>query len=176
MSLKKLTSTDYAIIAELIKNSRLSDRQLGKILHVSQPTITRRRGQLEKERLLEYTAIPDLKELGFEILAITFGNRAAYPEHVELQIQKAKDFIERHPNIVFVSSGRGFSSDRVVISVHKNYSDYSRFQQEIKQEWEEIMAATGSFVTSLTSDSTLRNLTFTYLAELLKKENTQQKT
>jgi DNA-binding Lrp family transcriptional regulator len=176
MLLKKLTSTDYAIIAELIKNSRLSDRQLGKILNVSQPTITRRRGELEKKRLLDYTTIPDLKELGFEILAITFGNRAAYPEPAELQIQKAKDFIERHPNIVFVSSGRGFNSDRVVISVHKNYSDYSRFHQEIKQEWGEIMTVAGSFVISLTSDSTLRYLTFKYLAELIKKEQCQEKT
>jgi DNA-binding Lrp family transcriptional regulator len=55
MSLRKLRSIDFAIIAELIKNSRLSDRQLGKILHVSQPTITRRRGQLEKERLRHLT-------------------------------------------------------------------------------------------------------------------------
>jgi len=176
MSLRKLRSIDFAIIAELIKNSRLSDRQLGKILHVSQPTITRRRGQLEKKRLLDYTAIPDLKELDFEILAITFGNRAAYPAHAELQIQKAKDFIERHPNLIFVSSGRGFNSDRVVISVHKNYTDYSKFQQQIKQEWEEIMAVEGSFIISLTSDSILRHLTFKNLAELIKKEHGQEKT
>ena len=173
MSLKKLTSTDYSIMAELIKNSRLSDRQLGKILHVSQPTITRRRGQLEKQRLLDYTTIPDLKELGFEILAITFGNRAAHPEHAELQIQKAEDFIERHQNIIFVSSGRGFNSDRVVISLHKSYSDYSKFQQEIKQEWGEIMAVAGSFIISLASDSILRHFTFKYLAEMIKEANAQ---
>ena len=62
---------------------------------VSQPTVTRRRAELEKEKLLDYTAIPDLKKLGFEILAITFGNRAAHPQHAELQIQKAKDFMEK---------------------------------------------------------------------------------
>jgi DNA-binding Lrp family transcriptional regulator len=176
MSLKELKAIDYAIIAELIKNSRPSDRQLGKILHVSQPTITRRRGELEKERLFDYTSIPDLAKLGFEILAITFGNRAVDREHAELQIEKAKDFIRRHPNIIFVSSGNGFNSDRVVMSVHKDYSDYSKFQQEIKKEWGEIMTVVGSFIISLTSDSILRHLTFKYLAELIKEEHIQQKT
>jgi DNA-binding Lrp family transcriptional regulator len=176
MSLKELKAIDYAIIAELIKNSRPSDRQLGKILHVSQPTITRRRGELEKERLFDYTSIPDLAKLGFEILAITFGNRAVDREHAELQIEKAKDFIRRHPNIIFVSSGNGFNSDRVVMSVHKDYSDYSKFQQEIKQEWGEIMTVVGSFIISLTSDNILRHLTFKYLAELIKEEHIQQRT
>jgi DNA-binding Lrp family transcriptional regulator len=176
MSLKELKAIDYAIIAELIKNSRPSDRQLGKILHVSQPTITRRRGELEKERLFDYTSIPDLAKLGFEILAITFGNRAVDREHAELQIEKAKDFIEEYPNIIFVSSGNGFNSDRVVMSVHKDYSDYSKFQQEIKQEWGEIMTVVGSFIISLTSDSILRHLTFKYLAELIKEEHIQQRT
>ncbi len=171
-----MKAIDYAIIAELMKNSRPSDRQLAKILHVSQPTITRRRGELEKERLLDYTSIPDLAKLGFEILAFTFGNRAVHPEHAELQIEKAKDFIERYPNLIFVSSGNGFNSDRVVISVHKDYSDYSKFQQEIKQEGGEIMTVVGSFIISLTSDSILRHLTFKYLAELVKEGHIQQKT
>jgi len=173
---KKLKPIDFGIISELIKNPRLSDRQAAKKLGISQPTITRRRIELEKERLLDYTSIPDLTKLGFEILSITFGNRAARPQHAELQIQKAKDFMEKHPNLIFVSSGLGFGSDRVVISVHRDYSDYSKFQQEIRQEWGEIMTITGSFVISLVSDSILRHITFKYLAELMKKEQIQNKT
>jgi DNA-binding Lrp family transcriptional regulator len=173
--LKKRKSTDYELLFELIKNPRLSDRQVAKNMGVSQPTVTRRRRDLEEEKLLDYTAVPDLKKLGFEILALTFGNRAAHPQHAELQIQKAKDFIQRYPNLVFVSSGMGLDSDRVVISVHKDYSDYSKFQQEIRQEWGESMAVAGSFIISLISDSILRNLTFKYLAELMKKEHVQKK-
>ncbi len=172
----KLKPIDYEIISELIKNPRVSDRHLAKILKTSQPTITRRRGEIEKEKLLEYTSIPNLKELEFEILAITFGNRAAYPQHAELQIQKAEDFAEKHPNLIFASSGTGINSDRVIISIHKNFSDYSKFQQEFRQEWGGIMAIMGSFVISLASDSIIRNLTFRYLAELIKKEHVEKKT
>src|SRR4030043_213429 len=71
--MKQLKSIDYGIISELVKNSRLSDRQLARILKTSQPTVTRRRKMLDNEGLLGYTAIPDLKKLGFEILAFTFG-------------------------------------------------------------------------------------------------------
>jgi DNA-binding Lrp family transcriptional regulator len=172
----KLKLTDYELLSELIKNPRLSDRQVAKKMGVSQPTVTRRRAELEKEKLLDYTAIPDLKKLGFEMLAFTFGNRAAHPQHAELQIQKAKDFMEKHSNLIFVSSGSGFGFDRVAISVHKDYSDYSKFQQEIRQEWGEIMTVAGSFIISIASDSILRNLTFKYLAELMKREHVQNKT
>ena len=63
---------DYKILSELIKNSKTSDRSIAKLLNVSQPTVTRRRDKLEKEGLLEYTAIPNLEKLGFEIVAFHF--------------------------------------------------------------------------------------------------------
>ena len=44
--LKKLKPIDYELVSELIKNSRLSDRQVAKKMNVSQPTVTRRRGEL----------------------------------------------------------------------------------------------------------------------------------
>jgi DNA-binding Lrp family transcriptional regulator len=174
MSSKKLKSIDYAIIAGLIKNSRLSDRQLGKILHVSQPTVTRRRGQLEKERLLEYTAIPDLKKLGFEILAMTFANWKVgqYPGTF---VPKAKDFIGKHPSIIFVSTGRGNDSDRVAISVHRNYSDYAEFMQEIRKEWADYMEIEHTFIIALNSDDVLRPLSFKTMAECLEKEEPEPK-
>jgi DNA-binding Lrp family transcriptional regulator len=38
------------LISELMKNSRRSDRELAKALGTSQPTITRTRGKLEREK------------------------------------------------------------------------------------------------------------------------------
>jgi DNA-binding Lrp family transcriptional regulator len=56
------------LLYELIKNSRRSDRDLAKILHVSQPTITRMRKKLEtNDFILEYTLVPNFAKLGFEI-------------------------------------------------------------------------------------------------------------
>ena len=47
---RMLKKIDYRILAELMKNSRLSDRELAKRMRVSQPTVSRIRTQLEKDR------------------------------------------------------------------------------------------------------------------------------
>jgi DNA-binding Lrp family transcriptional regulator len=71
--MQPLKDIDYKIISEHIKNSRISDRELAKKVGVSQPTITRKRTIYEKERLLEYTSIPNFQKLGIEIMAFTFA-------------------------------------------------------------------------------------------------------
>src|SRR3989304_9887091 len=61
------------LLQELVKNSKRSDRDLAKILGVSQPTLTRMRKRLERDSyILDYTAIPNMTKLGFEITAFTF--------------------------------------------------------------------------------------------------------
>lgn len=157
------------LICELIRNSRRSDRELAKVIGVSQPTVSRNRERLEKEGVIEYTSVPNLGKLGFEIMAITFGNwkLAQYPD---TRVSAAKDFAQRHPNLIFLSSGRGLNSDRVAITVHKDYSDYTKFMSEIRSDWGEFMEVTGSFLISLSSDDPLRNITFKYLADCLEKE------
>jgi DNA-binding Lrp family transcriptional regulator len=60
------------LLFELMKNAKRSDREIAKIIGVSQPTITRMRQRLEKTAIVDYTVIPDWTELGFEIMAFTF--------------------------------------------------------------------------------------------------------
>ncbi|MCW3982010.1 MAG: Lrp/AsnC family transcriptional regulator, partial [Candidatus Bathyarchaeota archaeon] len=56
---------DSRILAELMRNSKVSDRQLAKRVGVSQPTITRRRARLEKGIINGYTTIPHWANLGY---------------------------------------------------------------------------------------------------------------
>ncbi|MBE0513125.1 winged helix-turn-helix transcriptional regulator, partial [Candidatus Bathyarchaeota archaeon] len=61
------------LLYELMKNSKRSDRELAKVVKVSQPTITRMRKNLEKmEYIREYTIVPAVEKLGFELTALTF--------------------------------------------------------------------------------------------------------
>ncbi len=61
------------LLSELLKDSKRSDRELAKVLSVSQPTVTRRRNSLVKEGTIqEFTIIPDFAKLGFEIMAFSF--------------------------------------------------------------------------------------------------------
>jgi DNA-binding Lrp family transcriptional regulator len=168
--MRKLTPLDIQIICQLIINSRQSDRQIAKKLKISQPTVTRRRTTLEKERLLEYTSIPDLKKLGFEIIAFIFGkwNLEKYPDTHANEMQK---FIHQHPNIIFISTGTGQTYDRIGISAHKNYSDYSRTIQDFQEGWGKYFENFSSFIVSLQSDNILLNITFRHLAECMSQTN-----
>ncbi len=164
-----MKSADLKLIRELIRNSRKSDRELSKLLGVSQPTVSRNRERLEKEGFVEYTGIPNLQKLGIEIIAITFGNWK-YEKYPDTRISEARNFGKRHPNLIFLSSGRGLNSDRVAVSVHKNYADYSNLMREIKTDWGKFMDVTGSFLISLSSDDPLRSITFKYLADYLEEK------
>ena len=68
-----MKDVELKLISELLKNSRRSDRELAKVIGVSQPTVSRLIQKLEKQGLIrEYTMIPDYVRLGFQIVSITF--------------------------------------------------------------------------------------------------------
>ena len=164
-----LKEIELRLISELIKNSRRSDRELAKALGVSQPTVSRIRVRLEKEGLIDYSAVPNLAKLGFEMIVVTFGKRD-FQKHPEINLQKAKDFAERHPGIIFGAAGSGLGYDRIAVSIHRNYSDYSKFLQEMRSEWAEIMDIKDSFIVSLTSKEVIQPLSLKHFADHLKNE------
>lgn len=139
------------------------------MLHVSQPTVTRTRARLEKQGLVEYSASPNLAKLGYKIMAVVFGKRD-FEKHPEDVFQKAKSFVERHPNMVFASDGSGLDHDRITISIHKSYSDYSIFMQEMRAEVRDIMSLE-SFLIDLTTENVLRTFSLKQLADDLKSQN-----
>ena len=109
---------ELRLIKELIKNSRRSDREIAKKLCVSQPTVSRVRIRLEKEKMLNYTTIPDLPKLGFGIIAVILGRRHMQ-RHPENHTKEAADFAKEHPNIIFAADGNGVGFDRVGISIQR---------------------------------------------------------
>jgi DNA-binding Lrp family transcriptional regulator len=169
-SLKPL---DYKIIAQLVRNSKQSDRQLAKTLNVSQPTITRRRIDLERKGLLDYTAVPNLGKLGFQILAFIFG-KWDFQEHPTTHVEEMKDFISKHPQIVYISTGSGLNFDRMAIAFFKDYSEYSDVMQEYKASWGKYFTNFSSFIVSLKSDNILRPLTFKPLTKSLVQDETKE--
>jgi DNA-binding Lrp family transcriptional regulator len=164
-----LKEIEIKLVCELIRNSRKSDRELAKIIGVSQPTVSRIRTRLEKEGVIEYTGSANLRKLGFEIIAITFGNKKR-EQRPEAKGTKVKGLTAKNPNMIFVSTGMGLGSDVVAVSVHKTYSDYAEYVQEIRAEWAESMTLTGSFLIALDSDDVLRPLSLRYIADCLERE------
>jgi DNA-binding Lrp family transcriptional regulator len=159
------------ILQQLFKNSKKSDRELAKVIGISQATFTRRRKQLERKIIQEYTITPNLWELGFEILAFTFV-RSKSPkskEEWEELIQKGRQSMAKYPNVIFSSKGEGLGMGTVVMSVHESYTSYSAFLSQVRQEWANIIIDMQSFIVSLKGEYMGKTFSFKYLADLLPK-------
>jgi len=129
--MKKLKPIDYRLLSELLKNSNRSDRELAKALRTSQPTVTRSRNRLVKEGMIkDFTIIPDFLEMGFEIIAITCFKARPSKEVAE----KAVKVTMLDPKIIFAARADGMGKNAVMISLHKNYSDFSNFIAKLMLE------------------------------------------
>lgn len=159
------------ILQQLLKNSKKSDRELAKAVGISQATFTRRRKQLERKIIREYTITPNLYELGFEILVFTFvrSNPPKSPEEAEELLQKGRQSMTKHPNVIFSSKGEGLGMRSVVVSVHENYTSYSDFITQLRQEWANAIVDTQSFLVSLKEEQMAKTFSFKYLADILPK-------
>ena len=150
------------LLLELIKNSKRSDREIAKVLKVSQPTITRTRKRLEKKAIANYTVVPDFPMLGYEIMAFTLiSSTGAKPDAIE----KAKEWAKKHPNIIFASQGEGMNINGAIISLHKSFGEYSRFMLELRRDWSGILKDVQTFMVSFEESVMIKPLSLTYLGE-----------
>lgn len=157
------------LLFELMKGSKRSDRELAKVLRVSQPTITRMRKKLEETAIAEYTVIPNWGALGFELMAVTFVNIRGESKSKEEQkktLEKCKRWMMEHPNIIFASNGTGMRMDGMMISFHKDYTDYSKFITEHRVEWAESLGDVKSFVVSVKGGEILKPFSLKYLEKV----------
>jgi DNA-binding Lrp family transcriptional regulator len=156
---------EMRLLAELLKNSKKSDRELGKILKVSQATVSRTRVKLEKIRVIqEYTIIPDFTKLGFELFAITTG-WFKVPRDEKLK-EKAKAWMKKYPNVLLSSRAQGMGKDAVIISLHKDFTDYENFMVTLKSDWIDTVGDYDSILVSL-KGFTAKPFSLKYLAEIL---------
>lgn len=154
------------LLKEMLKNSKRSDREIARILEVSQPTVTRTRAQLEKEYIKTYTVVPDFEKLGYQILAFTFIKLKSYPsaEEAEKIVQHATEWTGRHPNVIFTADGEGCGKDIIMVSFHKDYSLYTDFMRTFASDWGQAVNEFESFLVSIKSGFKMKPFDLKYLA------------
>jgi DNA-binding Lrp family transcriptional regulator len=166
-----LRDVELRLIAELTKNSRRSDRELAKRLHISQPTVTRNRTKLEKEGAIrEYTIIPDFARLGYQMASITFARlkEPTSQKTIDEVMRHAGEMEKKNPSPTIVSMrGIGCSADYVSVAFHKNYSEYAQYMQYIRQFPQVKVDEIKSFVIDLLDEGHFRYLTLSVFADYL---------
>ncbi len=150
------------LLFELLKDSKRSDRELAKVLGLSQPTVSRMRSRLvEKGVIREFTVIPDFVKMGYEIMAIT-GFKSKIKEGLA---EKAIEVTMANPNIIFAARAQGMGKNAVVISMHKTYADFSRFISDIVIEGGDDVEDYDTILVSL-GDLVVKPFSLKYLAEI----------
>jgi len=152
-----------SLLLELLKDSKRSDREIAKVLGVSQPTATRLRNRLVNEGMIrEFTVIPDFVKMGYEIMAISCVKKRKAVTELE---QKAVDWMNKYPNIIFAARAEGMGKDGVMISLHKSYTDFSNFVAEQLRHWGDEVEDHDTMLVSL-KGIIVKPLSLKYLAEL----------
>jgi len=82
-------------------------------------------------------------------------------------MEKARQFLAKQPNVVFASGGEGLGMGAVGISVHSDYTSYSKFITEMRHEWAEIVVDLQSFLVSLKGDLQTKPFSLKPLADIL---------
>jgi len=135
---------DKEILFQLLRNSKLSDREIAKKLNTSQSTITRTRHKLERSGIIKYyTAMPEFKKVGVGLMAFTYG-KTTKPSGIVLK--KVLKFVENNPNVVFAGTGEGIGMTGTMLSLHSNFSDYADFIRKFREAIEGDIQDLTSFI------------------------------
>lgn len=161
---------ELKIVSELLKDSRLNDRQLAGVLRTSRANIARTRRRVEEQLINEYTVIPKWREIGFEILAFTFVKKRKQvyltPEKSDEAVKKTREWLEKHPNVVFASAGEGLGFDGLFVSLHKSYSEFVRFKKEHDDELRNLVTDSQSLIIDINPKTILKTFHLKYLADV----------
>ena len=126
----KLKGIEIRIMAELMKNSRRSDREIAKTVGTSQPTVSRTIKKLEKEGFIrEYTMVPDFSKLGFQIAGFTRFelDEKPYPDR-----GKARNAIMEAYACLSGVEGIGEQANRMFVNLYESYSEYSEAMNTLR--------------------------------------------
>jgi len=150
------------LLFALVNRAKRSDRELARILKISQPTITRKRANLEKEGYIkEYTVIPDLAKLGYDFVAVTF---LSFAEDRPELFDKAREWTKRRPCIIYAVNGEGMDMNSIMISLHMNYASYSKLITELRRDWQPNLKNMQTFMISLARpELCIKPFSFRYL-------------
>lgn len=151
------------LLFALMKGSRRSDREIAKSIGISQPSVSRKRMQLESKGFIqEYTITPDLQKMGYEIAVFTFldFHQPLTPE----TYSKARQWVGKQPSVLFWADGEGPGMGSVMVSVHKGYADFSRLMTQFRLDWQTNIKTIQNFYVSLgRKELFIRPFSFRYL-------------
>ena len=173
-----MKNSELKLISELMKNSRRSDRELAKAIGASQPTVSRMIRKLEKDGVIkEYTMIPDFAKLGYGLMSFLFVKvKRDRAEDLERSSKATAEEVQKNvfPDLLN-EGGLGMGFDGINVTLHRNYSDYTKQANYAKTRSFVQADHTDSFLVDLRSPVHFRSLTLSIVADDLIRGNEKEK-
>lgn len=165
---------EWMVLSELMKNAKLSDRDMARKIGSSQPTVTRVRRKLEKNGYIrEYTVIPNFRKLGYEILAVTlfkYKKRTDAEKTKKVKEMLGDSFKNDGPfEIIMAEMGMGGRYNAIMISIHRDYKSFMGLMNWAQQFYDLELDEVGSFLVNLAAEVRFQPLTFASIAKHLLK-------
>ncbi|MFH0889610.1 MAG: Lrp/AsnC family transcriptional regulator [Candidatus Aenigmatarchaeota archaeon] len=147
----EMRDKEKQVLFELLRDGRKPDKHIALALKLTQPTVTRIRQKLEKERTIKgYRANVNEKVVGFSIAAITFFDWRDYSE--TKQIEDAIDYIAKMPEVVYFARGEGLRGKTyMMMTLHKSFADYEALTRRLREKYGKQMAYVEEFISSMES-------------------------
>jgi DNA-binding Lrp family transcriptional regulator len=113
------------ILEQLLKDSRMSFRDIGRKLNVSAGTVISRIKQMEKDKIIKgYSILLDHENLGYELTALT---EIIASKGKLVQVEKE---VSKIPNVCAVYDVTG-ETDAVVIAKFKDRKELSKYTKSL---------------------------------------------
>jgi DNA-binding MarR family transcriptional regulator len=122
-----LSDTEKNVYCMMVSYPEMSDSAIGNEIGVSRHTVSRLRRRFEEQNLVKKISLPNLQQLGFEILAFY---------HIQYDPRNPPNMESDEAVILMSDSTILFASRRfegVMISVYSNYDDYKTDMMKIIQ-------------------------------------------
>jgi DNA-binding Lrp family transcriptional regulator len=169
MMKNELKDVERRLLAELLRNSRRSDRELAKVIGTSQPSVTRKRRKLEQAGFIrEFTMIPEFTRLGYELMVFSFLKfNCPSTEKLGEERESFQNAVLRLPfEVLLVERGEGLEYECIIISIHKQYQSYINFRDALHR-LPYVSPEVHSFIVSLKDEVHYIPFTFSNLAKRL---------
>jgi hypothetical protein len=130
--------------------------------------------RLQKDCIIkEYTMIPDFKKLGLTLLAVTpVKLRANLSVDAATKARtKVRQDLEQRGGIMMLERGIGMGFDGVILSVHKDYSEFLDLRRWLQKSGLLGSSDIQGFLVNLQDKVRYRPLTLSLLGEQLLQTN-----
>ncbi|NOR85913.1 hypothetical protein GQ473_07415 [archaeon] len=143
-----LKNKEKTVFAELLISGRKPDKHIAQERKISQPTVTRIRQKLEREKYIEsYHAMSSFKKMGLNIVVFTTFTWNDYSKK-EVVDAFITDLIA-NSKVMFFSRGNGFTGKTaMMITMHGNVSCYEDFLVDLKVKWGKYLDRVDQFISS----------------------------